>query len=210
MGYLNGNTITVDAILTKHGRRLLAEGKGLNISKFGFSDDGINYDLYNPDHPNGSANYGEALTDLPQLEAVPDDSVIMKYKLMSLDRNTIFMPKIIGITSSITISNQSDKKKISPITENATDSSYMFMFTDVSAVNVTGGSRKDIGGNQRTFLAGAEIPQSAIFTGKEITISAKPTDVGRNLTVQITGVDTGAIVYVDIEISNNIRTLAIK
>jgi hypothetical protein len=210
MGYLNGNTITVDAILTKHGRRLLAEGKGLNISKFGFSDDGIDYELYNPDHPDGSAKYGEAITDLPQLEAVPDDSVVMKYKLMTLDRNTIFMPKIIGIASSITLDNQSDKKKISPVTENATDPTYMFMFTDISAVNITGGSRKDIGGNQRTFLSSAEIPQAATFIGSEITITAKPTDTTRNITVQVTGMDTGAISYIDIAISNNIRTLAIK
>ena len=34
MGYLNGNTITVDAILTKHGRQKLAEGQSLGITKF--------------------------------------------------------------------------------------------------------------------------------------------------------------------------------
>ena len=207
MGYLNGNTITVDAILTKHGRRLLAEGKGLNITKFGFSDDGIDYSLFNPDHPDGSAKYGESLTDLPQLEAVPDDSVVMKYKLLTLDRNTIFMPKIVGLTTPLTLETQSDKKKIFPTTENAKDSRYMFMFTDVSAINVTGGSRVDIGANQRTFLSSTEIPQAVTFMGSEITISAKPTDTTRNITVQITGMDTGAVSYVDLTINPNIRTL---
>ena len=45
MGYLNGNTITVDAILTKHGRQKLAEGQALGITKFALSDDGVDYKL---------------------------------------------------------------------------------------------------------------------------------------------------------------------
>ena len=81
MGYLDGSSVTVDAILTKHGRRLLAEGNGLNITQFALSDDGIDYDLWNVDHPSGSANYGAAITNLPMFEAIPDDAVTMKYKL---------------------------------------------------------------------------------------------------------------------------------
>ena len=34
MGYLDGSTITVDAILTQEGRKKLARGAGLGISKF--------------------------------------------------------------------------------------------------------------------------------------------------------------------------------
>ena len=88
MGYLDGSTVTVDAILTKHGRKLLAQGQGLGITKFALSDDGIDYDLWNPDHPSGSANYGTAIENLPQLEPTPDDSTVMRYKLTTLNRNT--------------------------------------------------------------------------------------------------------------------------
>ena len=205
MGFLNGNTITVDAILTKHGRKKLSEGQSLGITKFALSDDGIDYTLFNPDHPLGSANYGEAITDLPQLEAVPDDTKLMNYALMTMDRNTIFLPHITGLNDTYTLENQNSRQKISPNTENGNDSSYQFLFQDLSAVNVTGGTRKDISGTNRTFLSRAEIATAAHFTGNEITITAKPTDTARNLTIQIVGVQTGAVKYVNVTINNNIR-----
>ncbi len=49
MGYLNNSVITVDAILTKKGRELLAQGRGnFNITQFALSDDEVDYDLWNP------------------------------------------------------------------------------------------------------------------------------------------------------------------
>ena len=63
MGYLNNQVITVDAILTNKGRELLAKGNGdFNITQFALSDDEIDYTLYNPTHPSGSAYYGEAIS----------------------------------------------------------------------------------------------------------------------------------------------------
>ena len=56
MGYLNNSVITVDAILTKKGRELLARNDGsFRITQFALSDDEIDYTLYNPTHPSGSA-----------------------------------------------------------------------------------------------------------------------------------------------------------
>jgi|15BtaG_2_1085339.scaffolds.fasta_scaffold07472_2 hypothetical protein len=205
MGYLNGNTITVDAILTKHGRRKLAEGQALGITKFALSDDGIDYGLYNPDNPNGSAYYGEAITDLPQLEAVPDDSHLMNYTLMTMDRNTIFLPYISGLQSTYTLETQTAKQKISPNVENGADSSFRWIFNDISFLNITGGSRRDISGNTRTFLSRAEIATAAEFTSKELTLMAKPTDTTRTTTIQIIGVQTGAVKYIDVTANNNIR-----
>ena len=206
MGYLNGNTITVDAILTKHGRQKLAEGQSLGITKFALSDDGIDYGLFNPDNPNGSSFYGEAITDLPQLEAVPDDSNLMKYTLMTMDRNTIFLPKVTGINDTYTLENQSSKQKISPNTENfGNETNYHFVFNNISGLNITGGTRKDISGTNRTFLTRAEIATAAIFMGREITITAAPTDSTKNYTVQIIGAQSGAVKYFNIVVNNNIR-----
>lgn len=205
MGFLNGNTITVDAILTKHGRQKLSQGQSLGITKFGLSDDGIDYTLYNPDHTGGSANYGEAITDLPQLEAVPDDGHLMNYTLMTMDRNTIFLPYITGLNDSYTLETQNSKQKITPNTENGDDQMYNFIFPDVSAVNITGASMKSISGANRTFLSRAEIATGMIGTGREISISGKPTDTTRNLTIQIVGVQTGAVKYVNVVVNNNIR-----
>ena len=94
MGYLNNDTIVVDAILTKRGRHLLSLGQGLNITKFALSDDGIDYELFNPDHPSGSANFSTAVTSLPQLEATPSGFTMMNYKLSTLDRNVKYLPYI--------------------------------------------------------------------------------------------------------------------
>jgi len=81
MGILDNDTVIVDAILTKLGRRKLAQGQPLGINKFAFGDTGVDYTLYNPNHPSGSDSYGSAITNLPMLEAVPDDNVFMRSKL---------------------------------------------------------------------------------------------------------------------------------
>ena len=71
MGILNNDTVIVDAILTKLGRDKLRQGEPLGITQYAFGDTGVDYNLYNPNHPSGSDAYGQAITGLPQLEAVP-------------------------------------------------------------------------------------------------------------------------------------------
>jgi hypothetical protein len=62
MGYLNNQVITVDAILTKKGRQLLAQGgSAFNITQFALSDDEIDYSLYNPSHPRDLLIMGKQL-----------------------------------------------------------------------------------------------------------------------------------------------------
>ena len=93
MGYLNNQVVTVDAILTTKGRELLARGDGsFNITQFALSDDEIDYTLYNPTNPSGSAYYGEAIQNMPLLEAFPDEGQMLKYKLATLPRDTAKMP----------------------------------------------------------------------------------------------------------------------
>ena len=93
MGYLNNQVVTVDAILTKKGRELLAKNDGsFRITQFALSDDEIDYTLYNPNHPSGSSFYGEAIENMPLLEAFPIETQIMKYKLATLPRGTAKLP----------------------------------------------------------------------------------------------------------------------
>jgi hypothetical protein len=101
VGYLNNTTVTVDAILTDVGRQLLAKNDGsFRITQFALSDDEIDYTLYNPNHPSGSAFYGEAIEAMPLLEAFPNSNEIMKYKLITLPRGTAKIPVLdIGYTS---------------------------------------------------------------------------------------------------------------
>ena len=84
---MNNSVITVDAILTKKGREALARNDGsFRITQFALADDEIDYTQYNPNHPSGSSYYGEAIDNMPLLEAFPDESQIMKYKLVTLTK----------------------------------------------------------------------------------------------------------------------------
>ena len=54
----NSGDIILDAVLTDHGRKLLAKGDGsFQITKFALGDEEINYGLYNATHSSGSAFY---------------------------------------------------------------------------------------------------------------------------------------------------------
>ena len=118
MGFLNNSTVTVDAILTKKGRELLARGDGsFRITQFALADDEMDYTLYNPSHPSGSAYYGEALENLPLLEAFSDDTQAMKYKLITLPRGTAKLP-VLGIGQASIVLKQGETKRITPETLN--------------------------------------------------------------------------------------------
>ena len=83
MAYLDNKTIIVDATLTKKGRELLATNGNLNITAFALADDEIDYGLYQPNHPQGTAYNDFALRNTPIFEAFFDETQLMKYKLVA-------------------------------------------------------------------------------------------------------------------------------
>jgi hypothetical protein len=105
MAYLNNEFVTVDAVLTTKGRELLARNDGsFRITQFALSDDEIDYTLYNPNHPSGSAYYGEAIEKMPLLQAFVDNTQDMKYQLVTLPRGTAKLPVLnIGGRGSISL-----------------------------------------------------------------------------------------------------------
>jgi hypothetical protein len=116
MGYLNNSVITVDAILTKKGREKLAAGLGLNITQFALADDEVDYSLYEPAHPLGSAYYDSAIKNMPVLEASPDETQVMKYKLVTLPKNTTRIPVVEFGVPNITVNQKSGEVALSPTT----------------------------------------------------------------------------------------------
>jgi len=105
MAYLSNEYVTVDAVLTTKGRELLARNDGsFKITQFSLSDDEIDYTLYNPNHPSGSAYYGEAIEAMPLLQAFVDNTQDMKYQLVTLPRGTAKLPVLnIGGRASISL-----------------------------------------------------------------------------------------------------------
>jgi hypothetical protein len=94
MAYIDNQTITVDAVLTKKGRELLAKIGNLNITSFAVADDEIDYTLYQPNHPNGSAFFDIALRNAPVFEPLTDETQMMKYKLVTLNQGVTSIPVI--------------------------------------------------------------------------------------------------------------------
>ena len=125
MGYLDNSSVTVDAILTKKGRELLAQGRDkFQITQFALADDEVDYNLWNPAHSLGSDYYGAIIENMPVLEALTDENYTMKFKLLTLPKSTIKLPIIVpsvttlsleesGITSTINITTKNGGNSLS-------------------------------------------------------------------------------------------------
>jgi hypothetical protein len=214
MGYLNGTTVTVDAILTKKGRELLARNDGsFQITQFALSDDEIDYTLYNPNHPSGSAFYGEAITAMPIIEAFPNDNEIMKYKLITLPRGTAKIPVLdIGYTS-ITL-KQGASLAITPQTLNylgATStfeqSGYIVTIGDVrtmSSFNGVGINTQEAQALNTTTTIGTNVSKTVIGTSINMTATTINTLFGTQTQLQtnliVIGRDSGARITVPVTI----------
>ena len=209
MGYLDGSTITVDAILTGEGRRKLAEGAGLGITKFTLSDDGVDYKLWNPNHASGSSYYGEAINELPNLEAITDSHIGMRYHLMTMDRDRVFLPNLDIEPSSVVITQQGavGQKVINVVTRNFENETYEFKLFDTSAFTVNMGL-KDIGSSTHAFNAHQEIPSPGkTGAAAQLTIMAKPLTKKVSTIVEVYGVNSGATGFVSVVGTRNVREL---
>ena len=215
MGYLDNTSITVDAILTKRGRELLARGDGsFNITQFALADDEIDYTLFNENHPNGSQYYGEAIENMPLLEAIPDENNIMIHKLVTLPRGTTKLPIVTANISKIQLSLGASTT-VSPNTLN---------FQGLANVVEAGGylatiadrrllvAFEGIGGEAATTTARpfSNSALSETIRGSSFSLTAinSTTLFGDNTklltTLTIEGVDSGARTTINVEITKEV------
>ena len=217
MGYLNNTAVTVDAILTAKGRELLARGDGsFRITQFALSDDEIDYTLYNPTQPSGSAFYGEAIENMPLLEAFPDENQIMKYKLVTLPRGTARMPVLDIGYSSITI-KQGASLAITPQTLNYLSqtalfesSGYTFTISDVRLFNSFTGigiNTPDVQALNQSTTIGTNVSKTVVGTTLNLSATTVNTLFGPNTaltaTLQVIGRDTGARLQIPVTVTKN-------
>ena len=215
MGYLDNSSITVDAVLTKKGREILKNGGNLNISSFTVSDTGVDYTLWNPDHPSGSAFYGEAIENLPMLEASVHAEYNLRNRLISLNQNTVAIPALVltGLDSSggtqLTF-NEGDENKgtigVELVGYNSSGNMGMyFVIQDPSVITTTAQLTRGLSGTSRMFLQEQDIPhaQEYTFTGNSFRINPIQQDkTGRTTNVYVVDIETGA--YNSFTITNNI------
>jgi len=215
MAILNPTTVTVDAILTTKGRELLARNDGsFQITQFALADDEIDYTLYNPLHPSGSAFYGEAIENTPVLEAFPNESQIMRYKLVTLPRGTSKLPVINIGYNSISL-RQGASLTITPQTLNYLGSTstfeangYIATIADsrlVSTFSGTGITSTSSGITGLNTTTGTVLSLSQVGTSFTLTGTTINTLFGSSLstlttTITVIGRDSGARVTIPLSI----------
>ena len=212
MGYLDNSSITVDAILTKKGRELLARNDGsFRITQFALADDEVDYTMFNENHPNGTQFAAEAIENMVLTEAIPDETNIMRHKLVTLDTGTSTLPFISGIDSPIQLSLGSSRT-IEPKTINFNNNTagavepdgYIFTIADARILSgfSAGGTGAVTISNSVSTTAFA---QSVSGTACYLTGISKSALFGQNAilltSLRIEGRNSGAVVSVPVQIS---------
>jgi hypothetical protein len=215
MGYLNNSVVTVDAILTDKGRELLAKNDGtFRITQFALSDDEIDYTLYNPTNPSGSAFYGQAIENMPLLEAFPLVTQEMKYVLTTLPRGTSKMPVLDLGYAALTL-KQGASIAITPQTLNYLggnttyeSSGYTATISDVrtlSTFNGVGINTPDATALNATVTIGTNVSKTVVGTTINLTATTVNTLFGSNsflqATLTVVGRDSGARLTIPVTIT---------
>jgi hypothetical protein len=216
MAILNNNTVTIDAVLTAKGRELMARNDGsFQITQFSLADDEVDYTLYNPQHPSGSAFYGQAIEAMPLIEAFPDDTQIMIFKLVTLPRGTAKLPVISVGYNAINL-RQGSTITITPQTLNylgATSTfeanGYAITVADVrflSTFSSTGVAGAEVTATGVTQTLGSSVSQTLIGTSFTLTGTTINTLFGSSLTqisttITVLGRDSGARITIPLTIT---------
>jgi hypothetical protein len=192
----------------------LARNDGsFQITQFALADDEIDYTLYNPNHPSGSAYYGEAIENTPVLEAIPNESQVMRYKLVTLPRGTSKLPVINLGYNSITL-HQGASLTITPQTLNylgATSTfeanGYTATIADsrlVSTFTGTGITVTEPTGNLNTttgtILSVTQVGTSFSITGTTVNTLFGSTLSTLTTTITVVGRDSGARITIPLNI----------
>jgi len=215
MAILNPTVVTVDAILTTKGRELLARNDGsFQITQFSLADDEIDYTLYNPSQPSGSAFYGEAIEAMPIIQAFPEDTQIMRYKLVTLPRGTSRLP-VVSCGYNTIVLKQGASLTITPQTLNylgATSTfeanGYIATVADIrllSSFQGTGITTTTVGIASLATTTGTVLSKSEVGTSFTLTGTTVNTLFGSSLstlstTITIVGRDSGARITIPLNI----------
>jgi len=191
------------------------------ITQFALGDDEIDYTLYNPNHPSGSAYYGEAIDNMPLLEAFPSELQIMKYKLTTLPRGTAKLPVLDLGFAAITL-KQGAQLSVTPQTLNYLGneqvfetSGYSATIGDVRLMNTFTGqgiqtAAATTANETATQTLGTNVTKTIIGTQFNLTSTTVNTLFGTNTqlrtTLTVTGLDSGARITIPVTITQQSLT----
>ncbi|OUW11914.1 MAG: hypothetical protein CBD26_00085 [Candidatus Pelagibacter sp. TMED166] len=185
MGFLDNSSITVDAILTKRGREILAAGGDLNINKFALSDEEVDYTLYDVTHPNGTDSYGSVIENMSLLEATPARTTF---------RSFLVNESQAGSSLNVDTTNYSGVDKdtdiaISPTTVGSPAESYVFQIENSNIVKFSGE------GSVKTK------------TAESVVLRAQSINTAGTTTVTIQGVNSGLVQTVTVNVKPDVSSV---
>ena len=204
MAYLDNSEITVDAILTKKGREKLASGEGLNITKFALGDDEIDYTLYEPAHPKGSAYYDAAIRAIPVTEASPDETQVLKYKLVTLPKGTTKIPKVEFGVNAILVNQRSGQVSLTPTTSPSGNgqAGYTIVLANKNAGSIVGSGIAAGTGTIPVFLGDEITTTAAVERGLTFSFIPNPnTTQTIKTTITVYGNETGGSQTIPVTVS---------
>ena len=207
MGYLDNSSVTVDAILTLKGRELLAKGgDAFNITQFAVGDDEVDYSLWNPDHPLGTSYYGTIIENMPVTEAIPDETQALKYKLVTLPKQTTNMPVVSVGNTSITLTG-GESAVISPNTTNIkggnSNLGYTFILSDntIADLQVEQALQNSTLPTVPRFIGDNEDQRSIAATGFSVRVIAKDLiREDKTATISVVANETGGAVTINLTV----------
>jgi hypothetical protein len=208
MGYLDNSSVTVDAILTLKGRELLAKGgNAFNITQFAVGDDEIDYSLWNPADTRGTNYYGAIIENMPVTEAIPDETQALKYKLVTLPKQTTNLPVVSVGNSSLTLSG-GESAIISPNTTNIkggnSNLGYTFILSDstIASLQIERALQNSALPTIPRFIGDNEDAQTVAVTGFSVRVVAKDLLNRNGLgTITVIGNETGGSTTINLTVN---------
>jgi hypothetical protein len=157
-------------------------------------DDEIDYTLYEPAHPKGSAFYDAAIKAIPVTEASPDETQVLRYKLVTLPKGTTKIPKVEFGIPSISVNQNSGKVELSPTTSPSgnTQSGYTMILSNKNAGSIVGQGLAAGASSTPAFLGDEITATAAIETGLTFTFIPNP-NITKTIktTITVYGNETG-------------------
>ncbi len=109
MGY-NDNTTDffIDAVLTDHGRQLLARNDGsFSVVRFRLGDDEIDYRNWN--ELTGSDNKDQKILDTPIFEAFTNETIALRNPLVTIRNASLqFLPTMVANPATVSLKDRTD------------------------------------------------------------------------------------------------------
>jgi hypothetical protein len=204
MGYLDNTEIIVDAVLTKKGRQKLASGQALNVTKFALGDDEVDYTLYEPAHPKGSAFYDSAITAIPITEASPSETLNLRYKLVTLPKGTSSIPIVRFGASSISANQSDGGVGLTPTTSPSGNGNqgYTLILADQNAGTLSVTRNAPTRTSAPVFLSDEVAETAQVVSGLEFRFTPNPSLTNDVITtITVFGNETGGTQTIPVTIT---------